>query len=115
MSILYLSGLLSWKTVGEFTAICSLLGMLKEFFTVFLDFTGLKARSHGAAGAAIFLPQQMGCIGFNVSVHTAAAAATVLQINGFGTHFVQLQQWHHEGSPDSGTLKSLNFSNFWTF
>ena len=44
----------------------------------------MKARSHGAAAAAIFLPQQMGCIGFNVSVHTAAAAATVPQVNGFG-------------------------------
>ena len=67
------------------------------------------------AAAAIFLLQQMGCIGFNVSVHTAAAAATVLQVNGFRTHFVQLQQWLHEGSPDSGMLKSLNFSNFWVF
>ena len=75
----------------------------------------VKVRSHGAAAAAIFLPQQMGCIGFNVSVHTAAAAATVLQVNGFGTHFVRLRQRHHEGSPDSETLKSLNFSNFWTF
>ena len=68
----------------------------------------------------IFLPQrfflqQMGCIGFNVSVHTAAAAATVPQLYGFGTHFVRLRQRHHEGSPDSGTLKSLNFSNFRTF
>ena len=71
-----------------------------------------KARSHGAAAAAIFLPQQMGCIGFNVSVHTAAAAEMVPQVNGFGTHFVWLWQQHHEGSPDSGTLKSLNF---WTF
>ena len=59
-----------------------------------------------------FLPQQMGCIGFNVSVHTAAAAATVPLVNGFGTYFAQLWQRHHEGSPDSGTLKSLNFSNF---
>ena len=42
---------------------------------------GLKVRSHGAAAAAIFLPQQMGCIGLNVSVHTAAA--TVPQVNGF--------------------------------
>ena len=75
----------------------------------------IKVRSHGAAAAAIFLPQQMGCIGFNVSVHTAAAAATVLQGNGFGTQFVLLQQRHHEGSPDSGTSKSLNFSNFLTF
>ena len=65
--------------------------------------------------AAIFLLQQMGCIGFNVSVHTAAAAAMVPQVSGFGTHFVRLQQWQHEGSPDSGMLKSLNFSNFWTF
>ena len=75
----------------------------------------LKARSHGVAAAAIFLPQQMGCIGFNVSVHTAAVAAMMPQVNGFGTHFVGLRQQHHEGSPDSGTLKSLNFSNFWTF
>ena len=43
----------------------------------------IKVRSHGAAAAAIFLPQQMGCIGFNV--HIAASAATVLQGNGFGT------------------------------
>ena len=50
-----------------------------------------------------------------VSVHTAAAVAMVLQVNGFGTHFVRRQQRHHEGSSDSGTLKSLNFSNFWTF
>ena len=75
----------------------------------------LKARSHGAAAATIFLPQQMGYIGFNVSVHTAAAVATVPQLYGFGTHFVWLQQWHHEGSPDSGMLKSFNFSNFQTF
>ena len=75
----------------------------------------LKVHSDGVAVAAIFLPQQMGCIGFNVSVHTAAAEATVPQVNGLGTHFVQLQQGHHEGSPDSGMLKSLNFSNFWTF
>ena len=75
----------------------------------------LKVRSYGAAEAAIFLPQQMGCIGFNVSVHIAAAVAMVPQVNGFGTHFVRLQQRHHEGSPDSGMLKSLNFSNFWTF
>ena len=47
-----------------------------------------------------------------MSVHTAVAAATVLQVNGFGTHFVWLQQRHHEGSPDSGMLKSLNFSKF---
>ena len=26
-----------------------------------------------------------------------------------------LRQQHHEGSPDSGTSKSLNFSNFLTF
>ena len=65
----------------------------------------VKVRSYGVAAAAIFLPQQMGCIGFNVSVHTAAAVAMVPQVNGFGTHFVQLQQQHHEGSPDSGTLK----------
>ena len=54
----------------------------------------LKARSHGAAAAAaaIFLPQQMGCIGFNVSVHTAAAAATVPQVNGFRTHFMWLMK-----------------------
>ena len=39
-----------------------------------------------------------------MSVHTATAAATVPQEN-----FVQLRQWH----PDSGMLKSLNFSNFW--
>ena len=34
----------------------------------------VKVRSHDAAAAeaAIFLPQQMGCIGFNVAVHTAA-------------------------------------------
>ena len=76
---------------------------------------GLKTRSHSAAMAAIFLPQQMGCIGFNVSVHTAAAAAMVPQVNGFRTHFVWLWQQHHEGSPDTGMLKSLNFSNFWTF
>ena len=75
----------------------------------------LEINSHGKAVAAIFLPQQMGCIGFNVGVHTAAAVATVPQVNEFGSHFVQLQQRHHEGSPDSGTLKSLNFSNFWTF
>ena len=31
--------------------------------------------SHSEAAAAIFLPQQKSCIGFNVSVHTAAAAA----------------------------------------
>ena len=54
----------------------------------------------------------MGCIGFNVSVHTAAAAAMVSQVNGFETDFVQLWQWQHEGSPDSGTLKSLNFFQF---
>ena len=76
---------------------------------------GFKIHSHGAAAAAIFWPQQMGCIGFNVNVHTAAAAATMPQVNGFGTHFVWLWQWHHEGSPYSGTLTSLNFSNFWTF
>ena len=75
----------------------------------------VKVRSYGAAAAAIFLPQQIGCIGFNVSVHTAAAVAMVPQVNGFGTHFVRLQQWHHEGNPDSGMLKSLNFSNFRTF
>ena len=60
--------------------------------------SSVKVHSHGAVAAAIFLPQQMGCIGFNVSVHTAAAAATVQQVNRFGTHFVWLQQWHHEGS-----------------
>ena len=75
----------------------------------------LKVRSHGVAAAAIFLPQQMGCIGFNVSVHTAAAVTMVPQVNGFRTHFVQLWQQHHEGSPDSGTSKSLNFSNLWAF
>ena len=69
-------------------------------------------RSHNAAAAAIFLPQQMGCIGFNVSVHTAVAVATVPQVNGFGTHFLRLQQQQHEGRPDSGTLKSLNFFQF---
>ena len=57
---------------------------------------GIRARSHGAAAAAIFLPQQMGCIGFNVSVHTAAAAAMVPQVNGFRNHFVWLYQRHHE-------------------
>ena len=57
----------------------------------------------------------MGCIGFNVSVHTAAAVATVLQVNGFITYFLRLHQQHHEGSPDNGTLESLNFSNFRTF
>ena len=67
---------------------------------------GIKAHSHGAAAAATFLPQQMGCIGFNVTVHTAARAAMVPQVNGFRTHFVQLWQRHHEGSPESGTLKS---------
>ena len=50
-----------------------------------------------------------------MSVHTAAAVAMVLQVNGFGTHFLRLWQRHHEGSRDSGMLKSLNFSNFWTF
>ena len=75
----------------------------------------IKARSHSVAVAAIFLLLQMGCIGFNVSVHTAAAVATVLQVNGFRAHFVQLWQRHHERSPDSGKLESLNFSNFWTF
>ena len=82
-----------------------------------LTFHEFKARSHGAAAAAIFLLQQMGCIGFNVSVHTAAAAAMVPQVNGFRTHFVRLwlRKRHHEESPDSGTLKPLNFSNFWTF
>ena len=44
-----------------------------------------------------------------MSVHTAAAVAMVPQVNGFGTLFVQLRQWHHERSPDSGKLKSLNF------
>ena len=80
-----------------------------------MECQGVKARSHGAAAAAIFLPQQMGCIGFNVSVHTAAAAAMVPQVNGFRTHFVRLRQQHPERSLDSGTLKSLNFSNCWTF
>ena len=70
----------------------------------------LKVRSHGAAAAAIFWPQQMGCIGFNLIVHTAAAVATVPQVNGFGTHFVRLWQWHHEGSPDSGILKPVMVS-----
>ena len=50
-----------------------------------------------------------------MSVHTAAAAAMVSQVNGFRTHLLQLRQGHHEGSPDSGMLKSLYFSNFWTF
>ena len=62
----------------------------------------LKVCSHGAAAAVIFLPQQMGYIGFKVSVHTAAAAATMPQVNGFGTHFMWLRQQHCEGSPDSG-------------
>ena len=65
----------------------------------------LKVCSHGVVAAAIFLPQQMGYIGFNVSVHTAAAVATMPQVNGSGTHFVWLWQQHYEGSPDSGMLK----------
>ena len=88
--------------------------MLTRFHDQFI-YLGLKARSHDVAAVAIFLPQQMGCIGFNVSVHIAAAVAMVPQVNGFGTHFVWLLQRHHGGSPDSGMLKSLNFSNFWTF
>ena len=76
---------------------------------------GFKVHSHGTTADATFWPQQMGCIGFNVSVHTTATAATMPQVNGFGTHFVWQWQQHHEISPYSGTLKSLNFSNFWTF
>ena len=43
----------------------------------------IKVRLHGAAAAVVFLPQQMGCIGFNVSVHTATVGAMVPQVNGF--------------------------------
>ena len=52
-----------------------------------------------------------------MSVHTAAAVAVapVPQVNGFGTHFVQLWQQHDGGNQDSGMLKLLNFSNFWIF
>ena len=54
----------------------------------------VQVRSHGVAVAAFFLLQQMGCIGFNVSVHTAAAAAMVPQVNRFQPHSVR--QWQQQ-------------------
>ena len=35
----------------------------------------------------------MGCIGFNVRVHTVSAVATLPQVNRFGTHSV----WQRQG------------------